>query len=81
MVRHNPHGHIHLFIPGIVGLTTTLFNSLNQRAEDIRIVIAGGHGDSSANSFKAHAGIDMLGRQSLQFAVSHALKFHKYQVP
>ena len=80
MVCHHTHGNIRLFFLAIFYSAQT-GNLVNNRRKHIRIIIRRLPLNSHTQTFKTHAGINMMVWQVLQTSVRLPVVLHEHQVP
>ena len=80
MIGHYPHSNVCLLVAPILHIAE-IADFFEQRLKQIGIVIGGFALYCHAQTFKAHSGIDVSGRQHLQRSVCLAVELHKHQVP
>ena len=80
MIGDNPKCYILLLIISII-LTAQFGGILDNKLKNIGIVIAWFSLNSAHQSLEAHAGIHVLGWQTIQATIGFAVEFHEHQVP
>ena len=80
MIGNYPYGNIYFFILPIFGIGNSLYLP-DYRGKHIGIVIGLHTLHYHAQTFKAHSGIHMFGRQGFQLSVGLPIVLHKNQVP
>ena len=80
VVGHHPHGNI-FFGVSPVGRTAHRGNLLQERLEDIRVVVGFLALNHHAEPFETHPRIDVFGGQRLERTVSLTVELHEDQVP
>ena len=80
MVGHHTQRHIHIVFLTIADIRICGY-FLDDRLEDIRVIVGFLVLHSHAEAFEAHARIDVLGRQRVQLAGDHAVELHEHEVP
>ena len=80
MVGNYTHSHVLLFVL-TVRSTRHIGNHLDDRLENVRIVVGCLTLQSHAETFESHTGIDHTGRQRFERAIGLAVVLHEHQVP
>ena len=80
MIRHDAHGHVLLPI-GAIGRARHVGDGLDERLEDVRVIVRRLALQRHTESLEAHACIDDAVRQRLQRAIGFPVILHEDEVP